>query len=146
MTTTYIPKMDQLERKWYLIDASDLVLGKLAAAAAQILAGKNKPVYTPFLDTGDHVVVVNASKVAVSGAKESDKLYHHHSGYLGGMRTETLGEVRKKNSARIVEAAIRGMLPKTKLGRAMYLKLKVYANDTHPHQAQKPERINVKKK
>jgi large subunit ribosomal protein L13 len=146
MTTTYIPKIDQLERKWFLIDAQDLVLGKLAAAAAQILTGKNKPVYTPFLDTGDHVVVVNASKVAVSGNKESDKLYPHPSGYLGGMRTETLGAVRQKNSARIIEDAIRGMLPKTKLGRAMFLKLKVYTGDTHPHQAQRPERINVKKK
>ena len=87
MTTTYIPKMSQFERKWYLIDAQDLVLGKLAAAAAQILSGKNKPVYTPFLDTGDHVVVVNASKVAVSGTKESTKLYHRHSGYLGGLRS-----------------------------------------------------------
>jgi len=138
--------MDQLERKWFLIDAQDLVLGKLAAAAAQILSGKNKPVYTPFLDTGDHVVVVNASKVAVSGAKESDKLYHRHSGYLGGLRTDTLGELRQTNSARIIEEAIRGMLPKTKLGRAMFLKLKVYASDSHPHQAQGPVRINVKKK
>jgi large subunit ribosomal protein L13 len=146
MTTTYIPKMSQFERKWFLIDAQELVLGKLAAAAAQILSGKNKPVYTPFLDTGDHVVVVNASKVAVSGAKETDKLYHRHSGYLGGLRSETLGDVRKKYSTRIIEEAIRGMLPKTKLGRVMFLKLKVYAGDSHPHQAQKPERINVKKK
>ena len=146
MTTTYIPKMSEFERKWFLIDAQELVLGKLAAAAAQILSGKNKPVYTPFLDTGDHVVVVNASKVAVSGAKETDKLYRRHSGYLGGLRSETLGDVRKKNSTRIVEEAIRGMLPKTKLGRAMFLKLKVYAGESHPHQAQKPERINVKKR
>jgi large subunit ribosomal protein L13 len=146
MTTTYIPKMSELERKWYLIDAQDLVLGKLAAAAAQILSGKNKPVYTPFLDTGDHVVVVNASKVAVSGTKEATKLYHRHSGYLGGMRSEALGELRKKTPTRVIEEAIRGMLPKTKLGRAMFQKLQVYAGDTHPHQAQKPVRIDVKKK
>jgi large subunit ribosomal protein L13 len=142
--TTYIPKMDALSRTWYVIDAKGLVLGKLAAATAHILTGKNKPIYTPFLDTGDHVVVINAAEVHLSGSKESNKLYRTHSGYLGGLKSTAAGDVRKKNPARLIEEAVRGMLPKTKLGRAMFHKLKVYAGPIHPHKAQKPQPLTLK--
>ena len=143
-TSTYLPKIEGLERKWFVIDAKDVVLGKLATEAASILAGKRKPIYTPFLDTGDHVVVINAEKVHLTGKKEADKFYHRHSGYPGGIKSTAAGDVRKKNPARIIEDAIKGMLPKTKLGRAMYTKLKVYAGEKHPHQAQKPQPLAVK--
>ena len=143
-TTTYLPKIEGLDRKWFVIDAKDVVLGKLATTAASILAGKLKPIYTPFLDTGDHVVVINAEKVHLSGRKEEDKFYHHHTGYPGGIKSIAAGDVRKRNPARIIEDAIKGMLPKTKLGRAMYTKLKVYAGEKHPHQAQKPQPLSVK--
>ena len=125
-TSTYLPKIEGLDRKWFVIDAKDVVLGKLATEAASILAGKRKPIYTPFLDTGDHVVVINAEKVHLTGKKEADKFYHRHSGYPGGIKSTAAGDVRKRNPARIIEDAIKGMLPKTKLGRAMYTKLKVY--------------------
>ena len=141
---TYIPKVDERDRQWFVIDAKDTVLGKLATRAATILTGKHKPTFTPFLDTGDHVIVINAAKVHLTGRKESDKLYRHHTLYLGGLKSTAAGDVRKKHPTRIVEEAVRGMLPKTKLGRAMFHKLKVYAGDTHPHQAQKPEPLNVK--
>jgi len=141
---TYIPRNTDRERRWFLIDAKDQVLGKLAAKAASILTGKNKPTYTPFLDTGDHVVVVNAERVHLTGRKESRKLYHHHSGYMGGLKTATAEELRRKHPERIVEEAIRGMLPKTKLGRAMFSKLKVYAGEAHPHRAQKPQAIAIR--
>jgi large subunit ribosomal protein L13 len=144
MATTYIPKVDGLDRKWFVIDAKGVVLGKLAAAAATVLTGKRKPIYTPFLDTGDHVVVINAAQVTLTGRKEENKVYHRHTGYLGGLRSIPAGDLRKKNAAKIVEEAIRGMLPKTKLGRAMFGKLKVYAGDSHPHQAQKPQPLAVK--
>jgi large subunit ribosomal protein L13 len=143
-TSTYLPKIEGLDRKWFVIDAKDVVLGKLATTAASILAGKRKPIYTPFLDTGDHVVVINAEKVHLTGRKEADKFYHRHSGYPGGIKSTAAGDVRKKNPARIIEDAIKGMLPKTKLGRAMYTKLKVYAGEKHPHQAQKPQPLAVK--
>jgi large subunit ribosomal protein L13 len=139
---TYIPK-GQIARKWFVIDARGQVLGKLAAAAAAVLTGKNKPIYTPFLDTGDHVVVVNAAHVHLTGRKESAKVYRHHTGHLGGLKSRTVGEVRQKHPTRIVEEAIRGMLPKTRLGRAMFGKLKVYAGDKHPHQAQKPHPLTL---
>jgi large subunit ribosomal protein L13 len=140
MPTTYIPKVDAInkDRKWFVIDANGLVLGKVAAKAAVLLTGKHKPSYTPFLDTGDHVVVINAAQVQVTGRKEESKLYHHHTGYLGGLKTATLAERRAKRPERLIEDAVRGMLPKTKLGRAMFLKLKVYSGPSHPHQAQKP--------
>ena len=140
---TYIPKVDGIDRKWFVIDAKGLVLGKLAAAAATVLTGKRKPIYTPFLDTGDHVVVINAAQVALTGRKEENKIYHRHSGYPGGMKNTAAGDQRKKNASKLVEDAIRGMLPKTKLGRAMFGKLKVYASDKHPHQAQKPQALAV---
>jgi len=142
--TTHIPKVDERERQWFVLDAEDQVLGKLAAKAASILTGKVKPIYTPFLDTGDHVIVINAAKVHLTGRKETDKVYRRHTGYLGGLKTTAAGDMRAKAPARIVEEAIRGMLPKTKLGRAMFHKLKVYAGDSHPHQAQKPKPLTVK--
>jgi large subunit ribosomal protein L13 len=139
---TYIPKADAIERRWFVIDASGKVLGKVATTAASVLTGKRKPIYTPFLDTGDHVVVINADAVVLTGRKETDKVYHHHTGYLGGLKSRAAKDVRKERPTKIVEEAIRGMLPKTKLGRAMFLKLKVYAGAKHPHQAQKPQPLN----
>jgi large subunit ribosomal protein L13 len=140
---TYIPKGDSLDRRWYVIDASGQVLGKVAVAVADILSGKKKPTYTPFLDTGDHVVVVNADQIVLTGTKEKGKVYRRHSGYLGGLRSRTASEVRQRHPQRLVEEAVRGMLPKTKLGRAMYQKLKVYGGAKHPHQAQKPQTLSL---
>jgi large subunit ribosomal protein L13 len=142
--TTYIPKGDDLNRKWFVIDAKGQVLGKLATTAADILTGKRKPIYTPFLDTGDHVIVINAAQVHLTGRKETDKIYRRHTGYLGGLKSVAAGDMRKKQPQRVIEEAIKGMLPKTKLGRAMYTKLKVYAGETHPHQAQQPQAVKVK--
>ena len=142
--STYIPKIDENERKWHLIDAKGQVLGKVAAQAAMILMGKTKPTYTPFLDTGDHVIVINAAEIQLSGRKETDKVYRRHTGYLGGLKTTAAGDMRAKQPTRVVEEAIRGMLPKTKLGRAMFHKLKVYAGEAHPHQAQKPKPMTLK--
>jgi large subunit ribosomal protein L13 len=140
---TYIPKLDAIDRRWFVIDASGQVLGKVATKAASILTGKAKPIYTPFLDTGDHVVVINADAVVLTGRKETDKFYHRFSGYPGGLKSRAAKDVRKERPLKIVEEAIRGMLPKTKLGRAMFLKLKVYAGAKHPHQAQKPQPLNL---
>jgi large subunit ribosomal protein L13 len=142
--TTHIPKVDEKERQWLVLDAKDQVLGKLAATAASILTGKRKPIYTPFLDTGDHVIVINAAQVHLSGRKETDKVYRRHSGYPGGLKSTPAGDMRAKHPTRVIEEAIRGMLPKTKLGRAMFQKLKVYAGDSHPHQAQKPKATPLK--
>ena len=144
MSTTYIPKGGDLDRKWYVIDAKDQVLGKLAARAAEILAGKHKAIYTPFLDTGDHVIVINAGQVHLTGRKEEDKVYRRHTGYMGGLKTVAAGDLRKKHPTRVVEEAVKGMLPKNKLGKSMFTKLKVYAGDQHPHQAQKPEAVTLK--
>jgi len=141
--STFIPKVEGLERKWFVIDAKGQVLGKLATKAAVLLTGKHKPVYTPFLDTGDHVIVINAGQVHMSGRKETDKLYRSHSGYVGGLKTTAAGDMRKKHPTRVIEEAVKGMLPKTKLGRAMFQKLKVYAGDTHPHQAQQPQAVTL---
>ena len=140
---TYIPKATSLDRRWFVIDASGKVLGKVATAAATVLTGKRKPTYTPFLDTGDHVVVINADQVVLTGKKETDKLYRHHSGFMGGLKSKMARDMRQEHPARIVEEAVRGMLPKTKLGRAMFLKLKVYPGAKHPHQAQKPQPLNL---
>jgi large subunit ribosomal protein L13 len=144
MTTTYIPKADDRDRKWFVIDAKDQVLGKLAVTAAELLTGKRKAIYTPFLDTGDHVIVINAEQVHLTGRKEDEKLYRRHSGFMGGLKTTAAIDMRKQHPERIVEEAVRGMLPKTKLGRAMFGKLKVYAGAAHPHQAQKPSTMTVK--
>src|SRR5215813_1038059 len=135
---TAVPSQEGIERSWHMIDADGAVLGRLASTAAKILMGKHKASYTPFLDTGDHVVVVNADKVRLTGRKEEQKIYRSHSGYPGGLREESARKVRATRPARIVEEAIQGMLPKTKLGKQMYRKLKVYAGDRHPHAAQKP--------
>ena len=140
---TYIPKADSLERRWFVVDASGQVLGKVASTVASVLSGKRKPTYTPFLDTGDHVVVINAGQVVLTGSKDEGKLYRSHSGYLGGLKTRTARDVRAAHPERLVEEAVRGMLPKTRLGRAMFHKLKVYAGPKHPHQAQKPEPLNL---
>jgi large subunit ribosomal protein L13 len=140
---TYIPKAKSLDRRWFVIDASGKVLGKVATAAATVLTGKRKPTYTPFLDTGDHVVVINADQVVLTGQKETGKIYRHHSGFMGGLKSRSARDVRAAHPKRIVEEAVRGMLPKTKLGRAMFLKLKVYPGPKHPHQAQKPQPLNL---
>lgn len=129
--------------RWYLIDADRRVLGRIATVAARLLQGKHKPRYTPFLDSGDHVVIVNAATVKLTGRKEDQKVYRQHSGYEGGLREERARVVRQRRPERLVEEAVRGMLPKTKLGEAMYRKLKVYAGADHPHAAQKPARIEV---
>jgi large subunit ribosomal protein L13 len=141
---SFVPTAGSIERQWHVIDAEEMVLGRIATEAARLLQGKHKPVYTPHIDTGDHVVIVNAAKVKLTGRKEEQKLYRYHSGYEGGVRSERLKEVRAKQPARIVEEAVRGMLPKTKMGEAMWRKLKVYAGDKHPHAAQKPAAKNIK--
>ena len=128
---------------WHIIDADGQVLGRIATVAARLLQGKNKPTYTPFIDTGDHVVIVNAAKVKLTGRKEDQKIYRQHSGYEGGLREERARLVRQRKPERLVEEAVRGMLPKTKLGEAMYRKLKVYAGPDHPHTAQKPTKLEV---
>ena len=142
--STEFPSKNAISRNWHVIDAQDVVLGKLASKAAMLLMGKNKPSYTPFLDTGDHVVVINAGKVRVSGRKEQDKVYRHFTGYPGGLVEKSFRRVREERPVRIVEEAIRGMLPKTKLGKQMYRKLKVYATDRHPHAAQQPVVLAMK--
>ncbi len=140
---TYTAKPTDVERSWHQIDADGQVLGRLATLAARLLMGKHRPVYTPSLDTGDHVIVVNASRVKLTGRKEDQKIYRRHSGYEGGLREERARDVRERNPIRMVEEAIRGMLPKTKLGDAMYRKLNVYAGADHPHAAQKPTKLEV---
>jgi large subunit ribosomal protein L13 len=131
------------ESRWHLIDAEKQVLGRLATVAARLLQGKHKPTYTPFIDTGDHVVVVNAAKVKLTGRKEDQKIYRQHSGYEGGLREERARLVRARKPEKLVEDAVHGMLPKTKMGAAMYRKLKVYAGPDHPHTAQKPTKLEV---
>src|SRR6059036_147890 len=131
------------ESRWHIIDADGQVLGRIATVAARLLQGKHKPGYTPFVDTGDHVVVVNAAKVKLTGRKEDQKIYRQHSGYEGGLREERARLVRQQKPEKIVEDAVHGMLPKTKLGEAMYRKLKVYAGSDHPHTAQKPSKLEV---
>jgi large subunit ribosomal protein L13 len=132
-----------VERRWHVIDANGQVVGRIATRAAKILMGKHRAVYTPFIDTGDHVVVVNAAQVKLTGRKEEQKIYRRHSGYEGGLREERAKDVRQRQPLRMVEEAIRGMLPKTKMGDAMYRKLKVYAGPDHPHAAQKPTKLEV---
>jgi large subunit ribosomal protein L13 len=142
--STEFPSKGSIQRNWHVIDAQDVVLGKLASKAAMLLMGKTKPTYTTFLDTGDHVIVINAAKVRVTGRKEEDKLYRHFTGYPGGLVEKSLKQVRSERPVRLVEEAIFGMLPKTKLGKQMYRKLKVYAGDKHPHAAQGPVALTVK--
>jgi len=141
---TFSPKPSDISREWYVVDADNVPLGRLASEIAQILRGKNKPTYAPHMDGGDFVIVVNAEKVHVSGNKEIEKIYYRHSGYPGGLRAETLSKVRKDHPERLIEAAVRGMLPKNRLGRQIIKKLKVYAGPDHPHAAQTPEPFVLK--
>ncbi|HAT13740.1 MAG TPA: 50S ribosomal protein L13 [Microcoleaceae bacterium UBA10368] len=143
MNKTYVPTQDSLEHKWYVVDAADQRLGRLATEVATHLRGKHKPTYTPSMDTGDFVIVINAEKIAVTGKKRSQKIYRRHSGRPGGMKTETFAKLQARLPERIVEEAIRGMLPHTSLGRQLFTKLKVYAGPNHPHAAQKPEELIV---
>ena len=140
---TYFPKKGDIEPKWFVIDADGKVLGRLSTTIAKILTGKNKPMYTPFLDTGDHVIVINAEKVLLTGKKETDKVYRHHSGYPGGLKSREARFIRAEKPEQMIEDAVWGMLPKNKLGRKMLKKLKVYRGTNHPHQAQMPEKIDV---
>ena len=143
--STFIASADKAasSARWHLIDADGLVLGRIATRAARILQGKHKASYTPFIDTGDHVVVINAAKVKLTGRKEDQKIYRQHSGFEGGLREERARIVRQRKPERLIEEAVRGMLPKTKIGEAMYRKLKVYAGADHPHTAQKPVKLEV---
>lgn len=141
--STYAPSASSVQRRWHVIDAGGLVLGRVATVAARLLQGKHKPRYAPFLDTGDFVIVTNAGQVRLSGAKEERKLYRRHSGYEGGLREIRAKTMRRRMPARMVEEAVRGMLPKTSLGKRMYRKLKVYAGPDHPHAAQQPTRFEV---
>ena len=142
--STEFPSKSGIKREWHVLNAEDVVLGKLASHAAKLLMGKHKPTYTPFLDTGDHVIVINAAKVKVTGRKEEDKMYRHFTGYPGGLVEKSLKRVRAEKPARLVEDAVAGMLPKTKLGKQMFRKLNVYAGETHPHAAQQPVALTVK--
>jgi len=140
---TYFPSAGQVPKKWFVVDAENQVLGRLASRVARILMGKHKPQYTPFLDTGDHVVVVNAAKVRLTGQKLDKKIYRHHTGYPGGLVERSARQQRARRPARLIEDAITGMLPKNKLGKAMARKLKVYAGPHHPHAAQKPDPVRL---
>ena len=138
---TYMANPDKIERKWYVVDAEGCTLGRLASGVASVLRGKNKPQFTPHVDTGDYVIVVNADKVKVTGKKLDQKIYYHHSDYIGGMKETTLREMMNKHPERVIEYAVKGMLPKGPLGRQMYTKLFVYAGPDHKHAAQKPETL-----
>jgi len=140
---TYSLKLDDIDRKWYLVDARGQILGRLATEIATILRGKKKPSFSYHMDNGDHVVVVNAEKVEVSGRKKDQKLYHHHSGYPGGLRSRTFAEVQARKPEQIIRLAVKGMLPHNTLGRQMLKKLRVYAGPDHPHQAQEPQAIEL---
>lgn len=136
---TYVAKPSTIKREWFLVDADGQTLGRLASEIASRLRGKHKPEYTPFMDTGDYIVVINASKVKVTGSKRSDKIYYHHTGYPGGIRSESFEQLVERKPEQIIETAVRGMLPKGPLGRAMFRKLKVYAGAEHQHTAQQPQ-------
>ncbi len=138
---TYMANPDKIERKWYVVDADGCTLGRLASGVASVLRGKNKPQFTPHVDTGDYVIVVNADKIKVTGKKLEQKIYYNHSDYVGGMRETTLKEMLAKKPERVIELAVKGMLPKGPLGRSMYTKLFVYAGPEHKHEAQKPEAL-----
>ncbi len=137
--STYFPKGSEVSRRWFVVDAQDQALGRLASHVANLLAGKLKPTWVPFMDMGDHVIIINAEKVKLTGKKLEQKMYYRYSGYPGGMRSVSAQDLKAKRPDRMVEIAIKGMLPKNKLGRAMASKLKVYAGATHPHTAQQPE-------
>jgi large subunit ribosomal protein L13 len=140
---TFVASAKRADTRWHVIDANGQVLGRVATVTVRLLQGKHKATYTPFIDTGDHVVIINAASVKLTGRKEQQKLYRRHSGYEGGLREERAVDVRKRQPVRLVEEAVRGMLPKTKMGDAMYRKLKVYAGEKHPHTAQQPQKTEV---
>ncbi|MBS7577154.1 MULTISPECIES: 50S ribosomal protein L13 [unclassified Enterococcus] len=141
--TTYMAKPGEVERKWYVVDATDIPLGRLSAVVAKILRGKNKPTFTPHADTGDFVIVINAEKIKLTGKKASDKIYYRHSLYPGGLKQISAGELRENNPVRLIETSVKGMLPKNTLGRAQGMKLKVFAGAEHTHQAQQPEVLDI---
>ena len=143
MNKTYLPPQESIEREWYVVDATAQRLGRLASEIAMVLRGKNKPEYTPHMDTGGFVIVINAEKVVVTGKKRTQKLYRRHSGRPGGMKTETFAQLQNRIPERIVEHAVKGMLPKNSLGRQLFTKLKVYPGTDHPHQAQKPQELKI---
>ena len=140
---SFIPGEKEMQKKWHVVDADGKVLGRLATRVAKLLTGKDKPVYTPFLDTGDHVVIINAEKVRLTGKKLDDKMYRRHTGYPGGLREITAGDLMAKHPEQVIRTAVLGMLPKSKLGKAMGKKLKVYKGSQHPHAAQKPEALQL---
>ena len=140
---TYSAKPEDIKREWFLVDAEGKTLGRLASRIAEILRGKHKPLYTPHLDCGDYVIVINADKIRVTGRKLDQKIYYRHSGYPGGLKSISLRDQLQKHPERVLEAAVRGMLPKNRLGRKMFRKLKVYAGDSHPHQAQQPKLLEL---
>ena len=140
---TFSPKAKDIEREWWVIDAADKALGRLAAQVANLLMGKHKPIYAPHIDTGDYVVVINAAKVKVTGKKAEQKIYYRHSGYPGGLKSPSFKEVFSRKPARVVELAVKGMLPNNRLGRTMFKKLKVYPGNEHPHQAQVGKKVMV---
>ncbi len=140
---SFIPGEKEMQKQWHVVDAEGKTLGRLATRVARLLTGKDKPVYTPFLDTGDHVIVVNAEKVKITGKKLTDKIYHRHTGYPGGLRSIAAGDLMAKRPEKVIQEAVFGMLPKSKLGHAMRKKLKVYRGAQHPHQAQKPVALTL---
>ena len=139
---TFSAKAHEVNRDWYVVDAQGKTLGRLASEVARRLRGKHKPVYTPHVDTGDYIIVVNADKVHVTGNKASDKMYHHHTGYIGNLKSASFEQMQVKAPGRVIELAVKGMLPKNPLGRAMFRKLKVYAGPDHQHAAQQPKPLN----
>jgi len=140
---TYSANADTVKREWFVIDATDKVLGRLSTEIAHRLRGKHKPEYTPHVDTGDYIVVINAEKVRVTGNKETDKIYHHHTGYVGSLKSVNLAKMRASHPDRIIKHSVKGMLPKNSLGRAMFKKLKVYAGSSHEHAAQQPKPLEI---
>ena len=143
MMKSFIPREKDIQKCWHVIDAEGQVLGRIATKAATLLTGKNKPIYTPFLDTGDHVIIINAEKIKLTGKKLSDKMYRHHTGFPGGLRETTAGDLLAKDPEKLIQLAVIGMLPKTKLGRVMRKKLKIYRGPQHPHQAQLPAPLAI---
>lgn len=143
MQSTYVPRQRDLTTNWYIVDAENKVLGRVAVEVARVLRGKHRPTYTPHLDLGDHVVIINADKVRVTGDKLNSKVYYHHSGYPGGLRETQLKQLMAERPERVLEIAVRGMLPKNRLGRQLFRKLRVYRGAEHPHTAQKPQVLNV---
>ncbi|WP_373702583.1 50S ribosomal protein L13 [Weissella soli] len=143
MRTTYMAKPNEIDRKWYIVDATDVPLGRLSTVVASILRGKNKPTFTPNVDTGDNVIVINAGKVALTGKKATDKIYYHHSNHPGGLKQRPAGDLREKNPQRLIELSVQGMLPKGTLGHKQALKLHVYADANHEQAAQQPEVLDI---